>query len=557
MRRWAGWFVGGLAVGVLAGAGTYAGAGSLADSPEHLGGGDRPAAVARFVEQTAESGIRQVYDGGFTFYVGGGVATFDCNDDRRPDLYVAGGENEAGLFRNDSDVGGPLSFSRVADPVTDLTEVTGAYPIDVDSDGILDLAVLRFGENVMLRGRGECRFERANETWGIDGDDDWTAAFSATWQGDDSLPTLAFGNYLETEPDEQNARDCVPSALLRPDAGGSYGAATPLAPGVCALSVLFSDWNATGRADLRVANDRHYYREGSEQLWRVEPGADPSLYTAADGWKELSIWGMGIATADVTGDGLPEVVITSQGDNKMQTLAEGPDGPTYDDLAIRMGTTAHRPFMGDASYPSTAWHPELADVNNDGVLDLYLSKGNVDAQVDHAADDPSNLMLGRPDGTFVESAREAGVVSLGLGRGASLVDLNLDGLLDLVEVNRADNVRVWRNVGAGTAEQAEPMGSWLALALEQPAPNVDAIGAWVEVRHGGTTTRRQVTLGGGHASGHVGWVHVGLGAADSAQVRITWPDGEVGAWLDVAADTFALVERGATQAVPWTPPTSP
>jgi enediyne biosynthesis protein E4 len=550
MRRWAGWFAGGLAVGVLVGAGTYAVAGLGVGDP--TGDGDEPA-VARFVEETSSSGVRQVYDGGFTFYVGGGVATFDCDGDRRPDLYVAGGQNAAGLFRNHSDVGGGIAFTPLPDPATDLTGVTGAYPVDVDSDGVLDLAVLRFGENVMLRGLGECRFERANEVWGIDGDDEWTVAFSATWEGDNALPTLAFGNYLETVADEQNARDCVPSQLLRPDGGGSYSVPMQLAPGRCALSVLFSDWNATGRSDLRMANDRHYYTEGSEQLWRVEPGAEPSLYTAADGWNSLSIWGMGIATADVSADGLPEVVITSQGDNKMQTLVAGPERPTYDDIAIRTGTTAHRPFMGDATYPSTAWHPELADVNNDGMLDLYLSKGNVDSQGDHAADDPSNLMLGRPDGTFVESAREAGVVSLGLGRGAALVDLNLDGLLDLVEVNRNDNVRVWRNVGGGTAENAEPMGSWVALALEQPAPNVDAIGAWIEVRHGDGTTRRQVTLGGGHASGHVGWVHVGLGSAETAQVRVRWPDGHSGEWLDVPADTFAVIERGAARAVPWTP----
>ena len=83
------------------------------------------------------------------------------------------------------------------DPETDLTKVTGAYPIDIDGDGNVDLAVLRLGENVVLRGLGGCRFERANETWGIDGGDDWTTAFSAKWEGSAALPTLAFGNYLD------------------------------------------------------------------------------------------------------------------------------------------------------------------------------------------------------------------------------------------------------------------------------------------------------------------------------------------------------------------------
>jgi hypothetical protein len=37
-------------------------------------------------------------------------------------------------------------------------------------------------------------------------------------------------------------------------------------------------------------------------------------------------------------------------------------------------------------------------------------------------------------------------------------------------------------------------------------------------------------------------------------VRVTWPDGEVGPWLDVAANQFVDIARGATEAVPWTPP---
>ena len=75
------------------------------------------------------------------------------------------------------------AFEQVAGPSTDLTSVAGAYPLDVDGDGLVDLAVLRVGENVMLRGLGNCRFERANEAWGIDGGNEWTAAFSAQWEG--------------------------------------------------------------------------------------------------------------------------------------------------------------------------------------------------------------------------------------------------------------------------------------------------------------------------------------------------------------------------------------
>ena len=302
-----------------------------------------------------------------------------------------------------------------------------------------------------------------------------------------------------------------------------------------------------------MANDRNYYRDGEEQLWRVAPGEAPRLYTEADGWSALQIWGMGIASQDLTGDGYPEVFITSQGDNKLQTLADGAAQPTYRDIALQRGVTAHRPFVGGDVLPSTAWHPEFDDVNNDGFVDLFVTKGNVEAEPDYATRDPNDLLLGQPDGTFVEGAEAAGIVSFNRARGAALVDLNLDGLLDLVVVNRATNATVWRNVGSGDAERPAPMGHWIQLRLRQPAPNVDAIGAKVEVRIGDRTITREVTVGGGHAGGQIGWLHAGLGQADTAQVRVQWPDGETTPWMTVRTDELATIERGATQPTPWVP----
>ena len=121
----------------------------------------------RFVEETATAGLAHTYDGGPTFATGGGVAVLDCDEDGRPDLYVAGGANAAAAVpqRAATSVGG-LAFTPAGDAVTDVTGVTGAYPLDVDGDGHTDLAVLRVGETLMLRGLGDCRFERANEALG-------------------------------------------------------------------------------------------------------------------------------------------------------------------------------------------------------------------------------------------------------------------------------------------------------------------------------------------------------------------------------------------------------
>ena len=502
-----------------------------------------------FADETTTAGVSFTYDGPFRFATGGGVAAFDCNGDGRAELYLAGGEGRAALFQNESPNGGALAFKAIADAATDLTGVTGAYPLDIDGDGTVDLAVLRSGENVLLRGLGDCRFERANEAWSFDGGEELTTAFSATWEDSAALPTLAIGNYLKLDSTGDTTFDCADNRFYRPaDGGTAYASPLALSPGYCSLSMLFSDWDRSGRRDLRVSNDRQYYVNGEEQLWRVDPGTSPRLYDDADGWVAMQIWGMGIASYDLTDDGYPEVYLTSQGDNKLQTLTAGPGKPTFRDIAFRRGVTATRPFTGDVNLPSTAWHPEFADVNDDGFADLFVSKGNVLEQADYAKRDPSNLFLGQPDGTFVEGADRAGILSFDRGRGAALVDLNLDGLLDLVEVNLGAPTKIWRNVGGGDASRPAAMGNWLELRVTQPSPNRDAIGAWLEVRIGDVTRRRELVVGGGHLGGQLGWVHFGLGPAQRADVRVTWPDGQAGPWQSVTANQFAIVDRAAAGA---------
>jgi enediyne biosynthesis protein E4 len=513
------------------------------------------AADAPHMVEEVAAGIDHAYAGEFMFFVGGGVAAFDCDDDGLQDLFLAGGEEPAALYRNQSPVGGALRFEQVTDVATDMTQVTGAYPLDVDGDGITDLAVLRLGENALLRGVGDCAFERGNEAWGYDGGDAWTAAFSATWEDPDTLPTLAFGNYLVPASVGEGTYVCDEHELVRPGADGrSYDTPMPLDPGRCTLSMLFSDWSRSGRRDLRVSNDRHYYgRDGEEQLWRVEQGTEPRLWTREEGWQSVRIWGMGIASQDLDGDEYPEIYLSSQADNKLQQLVGDASEPRYEDIALRSGATAHRPYAGDVNLPSTAWHAEFQDVNNDGLIDLFVAKGNVEAQVDYAERDPSNLLIGQADGTFVEGAMDAGIVSYERARGAALADLNLDGLLDLVVVNRRANVSLWRNVGAGSAEDPEPMGNWIAIELAEDGANRDAIGAWVEVTVGDRVMRREVTIGGGHAGGQLGWLHFGIGDAERASVTVIWPDGEAGEALEVEANTFSIIERGATAPIPWQP----
>ena len=396
----------------------------------------------------------------------------------------------------------------------------------------LDLAVLRIGANVLLRGLGNCGFAAAPESWGFDGGKGWTTAFSATFEPGQDWPTLAFGNYVDKTNPDGPFEACDSNDLIRPN-GQSFAPPQKLEPGFCALSMLFSDWQRNGVPDLRISNDRQYYvRNGHEQMWHLSPLAE---YSEAEGWPALKLWGMGIASRDITGDGLPEVVLTSMGDQLLQiNLGHG----QMKNAPYSMGTYATTPYSGDDGRPSTGWHAEFGDVNNDGLDDLFIAKGNVEQMPSNAIHDPNNLLIQKEDGTFVEMGGVTGVGTTARSRGAAVVDLNQDGLLDLLVVNRRAPIEIWQNQSTNT-------GHWLAVNLRQTFANSRAVGAIVELRlPNGRVLTQEHTVGGGHASGDASPLHFGLGAESAVEIRVIWPGGATSGWAPVQADQTLRIGHG-------------
>lgn len=466
-----------------------------------------------------------VYEGGWEHFVGGGLAAFDCDGDTLPELYAAGGTSSATLLRNTS--GTEVSFRAETPDALALTGISGAYPLDVDGDGQTDLAILRVGENKLLRGIGNCQFEDTN----LPTSDRWTTSFSATWEDGNTLPTLVFGNYVDRSNPNGPFKACDGHELYRPS-GNTYEAPEVLTPGFCTLSTLFTDWARTGRQDLRVSNDRHYYvRGGQEQLWAMEEM--PRLFGPDEGWLKHELWGMGIASRDISGDGLPDVYLTSMGDQRLQ-VREG-RGPTFRDASYGFGVTAHVPFTGGDGRPSTGWHAVFGDVQNDGLDDLFVTKGNVDQMPGSAFDDPNNLLV-QTVGGFKERAGTAGLASVARSRGAVFVDFNRDGLLDVAVVNRRAAMEIWQN----TTAQA---GGFVSISLHQEGPNRNAVGAWIELKIADRTIAREITIGGGHAGGVLVPEHFGLAQAETARVRVIWPDRTTSDWAVIPAGTHITLNR--------------
>ena len=216
---------------------------------------------------------------------------------------------------------------------------------------------------------------------------------------------------------------------------------------------------------------------------------------------------------DITGDGRDEIVLTSMGD---QLLRIANSNGTYSNAPFEKGTYAHKPYFGDDGRPSTGWHAQFSDINNDGLADLFIAKGNVDQMPSNAIKDPNNLLIQMSDGTFTEVGLEAGIASLERGRGAALADFDLDGRVDILVMNRRAPMELYRNISKNT-------GNWLAIELKQKGGNINAIGSRITIGK----DSQQLTIGGGHAGGQALPLHFGLGDLNIVEINVEWPNGSI------------------------------
>ncbi len=139
--------------------------------------------------------------------------------------------------------------------------------------------------------------------------------------------------------------------------------------------------------------------------------ADPKMW--AERYREFSLGaiGTGVAIGDFDGDGWPDVFVVRK--TEPDRLFRNLGGFRFEDVTDRAGVGG----------PVEAWKQgaAAADLNNDGHLDLYVTRFNA----------PNLLYLNRGDGTFREAARERGLDVVSASGMACFADYDRDGRLDL------------------------------------------------------------------------------------------------------------------------------
>jgi len=539
---------------------------------------------------------------------GGGVAAGDINNDGLVDLYFVSNTGSDRLYLNQ----GGFKFEDISAKAgieKARGHRTGVAMADINGDGLLDIHVCRDAvadpeqrRNLVYINNGDLTFTERSRSLGLDDPSYSTQAhfFDMDLDGDLDMYLVNHpGNMMEAN----NIRvKQVPSGklevvlhedlshvtdrLYRNDGGlfKDVSSAAGIRNESFGLSAVISDFNGDQLPDILVCND---YVKPDELFIAQGDGTYTAEHDAY--FPHASFSSMGSDLADINNDGLPDLMtvdMTAREHHRYHSLGMASNldkfnkmltvglGAQFSANTLQLnnggGSFSDICFLSGMAFTDWSWSPLLADLDNDGWKDVWISNGymrdvtNGDYQRYEMSKLQQELNAGRltlvewlksipsvkvasflfrneGDLTFTDRSVDWNSGPPAFSNGSASVDLDNDGYLDIVTNNINDAAFILRNNGA------EQLGNnFLDLRL-YPEKGHTAIGAQVVLRlDDGTQQMEQVRAVRGFLSSSDMTVHFGLGKTVRVEeVEITWPDGSFQVAQGLMINTKQDVHQGA------------
>jgi hypothetical protein len=539
-------------------------------------------------------------------YMGGGISAGDINNDGLIDLFFTGNMVPNRLYLNK----GNLQFEDISESAGisgDSRWYTGTTMADVNNDGFLDIYCSvggKFGpkENQLFLNNGpstssgQVTFTESATEYGIADAANSVQATFFDYDLDGDLD-LYVANYPPTPFDAPNYfyrfKQFSPKPLeidrLFKNEGDSFVDVTEQA-GLktfgLSLSATVADLNKDGWPDLYVSND---FSTPDYLFMNNQDGTFSEVVKQTT--KNTSFYGMGVDIADFNNDALPDILqvdMTSQINRraKANMASMNPDlfwstvnnGFHYQYMqnSLQMNNGNLLDTLPDfsnisriAGVSSTdwSWGPLFADLDNDGLKDIFISNGTrreinnrdffleiekkgfpKDSTLQKTLQIPSEkidnyALRNQGDLTFQRMNAAWGIEHKGFSNGSVYVDLDNDGDLEIVTNNIDDVASIFENTSSDIA-------NYLTLKFNGPKQNKNGLGAKVMLYANSVSQYQELTLTRGFQSSVAPQMHFGLGKTETVDsLNIIWPDQKQQTLKQVKANSTLTLNYAEAQAL--------
>lgn len=552
------------------------------------------------------------------FSNGAGVAVGDVNGDGRDDLYFTANMGYNALYLNQ----GGMRFREVSRSAgvqgRKNTWNTGVSMADVNGDGRLDIYVCYSGELPLDRrvdelyinqgpdANGVPQFEERAAEYGLANPHSSNQAYFFDSDRDGDLDLYLQTHNVKTIPrgtsreiqQQLTETDSVNGNHFYENRGGTFVDVTeevgiqnsPLTYG---LGAGMSDINKDGWPDLYVGNDY----SPPDYLY-LNDGDGTFTNTIRRSMGHISRASMGVDVADINNDTRSDVVVLdmiAEGNRRQKLLHIPNDRNTFDNnvnagfhhqytintlqLNNGNGTFSEIAQLAGVSNTDWSWAPLVADYDNDGWKDLFVTNGilhditNRDfiqfrrnllrkRNYDLKPEDVAILMKNMPSEKvenyafenmggfqFTDVSAEWGLDEAVYSNGAAYGDLDGDGDLDLVTNNINETASIYENRASRLRNH-----HYLEVQLQGEGENTYGIGAKVTLFADGSKKYLEQYPTRGYLSTVSPVLHFGLGEHRTVDsMRVGWPDGRTQTRTRVPVDqtvTFRQEEASAPSARP-------
>lgn len=523
-------------------------------------------------------------------YNGAGVGVADFNNDQLPDIFFAGNMTSSKLYINK----GNLKFEDVtlASGLETKAWCVGVSVVDINKDGRSDIYLSTihpnpqksepnlFFINTSTDEGGIPKFENLAGQLGLADSAYSTQSVFLDYDLDGDLDMYLLNNSLEKFPrnspvgQRNDGKGKSVDRLYRHDTlsnGSIHFTDVSIAAGILAegwgLGIVSNDFNDDGWPDIYCANDflssDHLYINQRNGTFKED---------IANWMNHQEFNGMGADIADLNNDGLNDLVVVDMmpDDNLRQKRMFSNTG--YDRFmnSLRMkyqpqyirnvlqrnngnNTFSDIGYLSGIYATDWSWSPLLADFDNDGLRDIFISNGypkditdldfvtySKDASMFGTNElkeqkaskairelegvfKPNFLFHNQGDFQFKNSAPTWGLSEKAYSTGAAYADLDNDGDLEIVLNNLNGPAQMYENRINSISQQG---ANFLRIEFRGTLGNPDGIGAKVWVHGDGRVLYAEQQLQRGYLSSVDPIMHFGLGSTKNIDsVVVIWPEG--------------------------------